>query len=389
MKILYAYLYCNFGGVSSVIRERMKADTERQIHVTCCFSLDAGGSAQMQSLGADVHLQKDYIGRVCKLVNEEHFDVVHLIDDVKKVAEIRACYSGPLVLEMHTSTPAFFDEITDDVVSMLDRVLVPSHWSYQEVIARLQSSALIERVEVLPNIAMPRGEATDVESDTARLKLDGVPYLLWIGKISHGKNWLDALRIFSDLRRQIPVRFIMCTGGTLNLESSALFVSELIALGIEDAVDWRHSVGRETMSNIYSAVAESGGALLCTSQAESFGLVVVEGLAHGVPVFSSNTHALPELIQPGINGQLFPVGGTSDACQKLLQYFEGDMTFDRSEIESTVPSKCRPQQHFDRFTEIFKSLCRKGGEGLTLLEQFEGYENRTLPTAQALAVANG
>lgn len=390
MKILYAYLYCNLGGVSSVIRERISADAAGEIEVSCCFSQDGGGGAQMRDMGATVHLHKDYIRRTCQLLAEEHFDAVYIVDEARHVPVVREHYSGPLVLEVHTSTPAYLDQITDEIVAKLDHVLVPSKWSRQQVVARLQTEALTDRILILPDIAMSREMVASQEDTTAALTLDGAPYLLWVGKLSGGKNWLDALRIFAELRRQVPIRFVMVTGGSVNRDNHAQFVSELIALGLDGVVDWRHSVERQTISGIYSAVARSGGALLCTSLAESFGLVVVESLAHGVPVFSSNTHALPELIRSGRNGHLFPVGGTSDASQALLRYLNGEIIFDRAEIESSVPPECRPKAHFERFRELLHACIAQRDAALGFLERLDdGYEDRKLPTAKPSGRADG
>ncbi|GAB5388789.1 MAG: hypothetical protein Alpg2KO_17570 [Alphaproteobacteria bacterium] len=384
MKILYSYLYCNLGGVSSVIRERLRADTTGQIEVTCCFSQDAGGSEQMSGLGAEVYLEKDYIAKTCQLVDENDYDSVHLIDEARRVPDIRKFYKGHLVLEVHTSTPAFLDQVTDEIVEQLDLILVPSNWSRQQLAGRLTDDGLANKIEVLPNIAMTADEDVPPETTTAALTLDGTPYVLWVGKVSGGKNWLDALRIIKDVRQQTPVRVAMITGGHIDRDQHAQLVSELIALGLDDVVDWRHSVSRASMSAIYQQVATSGGALLCTSLAESFGLVLIESLSHGIPVFSSNTHALPELVKPGVNGDLFPVGNTSEASRMLIEHFGGKSGFDRDAITASVPAQCAPQAHFDQFTSLLQTgiaAARRRTVPLHLVEILSHYPDRTLAEA--------
>ena len=376
MNILYVYPYCNLGGVSSVIRERVCADTENSFDVTCCFSQDSGGSEQLRCLGVDIQLSKDYLNKAIQLLRERSFDTVHVIDKAQFIPDLRRVYNGHLVLEMHSSTPVFLDQITDEIVKQVNLILVPSEWSRQQIASRLSESELVNRIHILPNICLP-AEVLSVHN-TAGLEDDGVPYLLWIGKVSGGKNWYDALRIFRDLQDQTPCRLLMITGGMINRDQHDKLVSEMIILGIDDKVDWRHSISRETISAVYEGVSRSKGALLCTSLAESFGLVIVESLAHGIPVFSSNTHALPELVQPGVNGNLFPVGNTSIAVAMLRDFLAGETSFDKDAILNSVPLACHP----DKNISVFKQLVETGvalAIGLELTKVYTNYAKRKLP----------
>jgi glycosyltransferase involved in cell wall biosynthesis len=61
--------------------------------------------------------------------------------------------------------------------------------------------------------------------------------------------------------------------------------------------------------------------LLFPSRYESFGLVPLEAFVHGVPVVASDSGAIPEVIEDGISGLLFPEGDVSafaGAISKLL-----------------------------------------------------------------------
>jgi len=61
--------------------------------------------------------------------------------------------------------------------------------------------------------------------------------------------------------------------------------------------------------------------LLLPSQSESFGLVALEAMACEVPVIATRVGGLPELVEDGATGLLFPVGDVgamSEGAIRLL-----------------------------------------------------------------------
>jgi len=52
---------------------------------------------------------------------------------------------------------------------------------------------------------------------------------------------------------------------------------------------------------------------------ETFGLVVVEAFAHGVPAIAPSLGIFPDLVQDGRTGLLFAPGEASDLRNKLLE----------------------------------------------------------------------
>jgi len=58
------------------------------------------------------------------------------------------------------------------------------------------------------------------------------------------------------------------------------------------------------------------------SELESFGLAALEGMACRVPSIATSVGGVPELIEDGVNGRLFPVGDVeamADAAVALLR----------------------------------------------------------------------
>ena len=365
MKLHYAYRFCNIGGVSSVIRERMAADQDSAFQVSCNFEIDGGGFAQLTGAGADVTINRRHLETTIDCLDKIKPDAVHLIDEPDNLPAIREVYSGTLVLEVHSSTPTYLSKVTATSAACADLILVPSKWSRHQLEMRIADSSLRSRIQVLPNIAL-KPEQADGKT-TGRLIEPDLPHILWIGKVSDGKNWRDALRIFASISAFHDCRLVMITGGMIESDKQADVVSEIMALGIEDRVDWRHNLRRQSISAIYSACAKSGGCLLVTSLAESFGLVVIEALAHGLPVVTSNSGALPELISDGKNGAIFPVGSVDKPIAILTDILNGRLKFNPDEVHESVPRDCLAERNLN-LLQAMLAECRTRELGPSLLE---------------------
>ena len=70
---------------------------------------------------------------------------------------------------------------------------------------------------------------------------------------------------------------------------------------------------------ISARVLACSNLLLLPSQQESFGLAALEAMACGVPVVASRVGGLPEVIEDGHSGFLFPVGNTDEAAEKAVK----------------------------------------------------------------------
>ena len=57
---------------------------------------------------------------------------------------------------------------------------------------------------------------------------------------------------------------------------------------------------------------------LLPSEQESFGLAALEAMACAVPVIGTTVGGLPEVIEDGVNGYLFPVGEVKDMAAKAV-----------------------------------------------------------------------
>jgi glycosyltransferase involved in cell wall biosynthesis len=61
---------------------------------------------------------------------------------------------------------------------------------------------------------------------------------------------------------------------------------------------------------------------LFPSETESFGLSALEALASGVPVIASRVGGIADVVQPGVTGEMLPLGDVQGMAAAALAYLE-------------------------------------------------------------------
>jgi N-acetyl-alpha-D-glucosaminyl L-malate synthase BshA len=112
------------------------------------------------------------------------------------------------------------------------------------------------------------------------------------------KRVTDVVKIFAIVARERPAQLVLVGDGP---DRSA---AEWLAhdLGIHSRVRF---VGKQERVSELLALADL---LLMPSELESFGLAALEAMACKVPSIATRVGGVPELIDDGVTGLLFPVG---------------------------------------------------------------------------------
>lgn len=119
----------------------------------------------------------------------------------------------------------------------------------------------------------------------------------------------DVVRTFAKTAESVQAKLLFCGDGP-EISDTYRLVDEL---GIEDKVIFLGK--REGVQEIYS-IAD---ALLLLSEKESFGLVLIEAMACGVPCIGTNIGGIPEVISDGENGFIVPLADNDYASLKLTK----------------------------------------------------------------------
>jgi len=142
-------------------------------------------------------------------------------------------------------------------------------------------------VTVLPLAVDPR--FAPVPPDPGRFGLDG-PYVVCLGAVQPRKNFGRLLEAWATLRARGTADGAVLAIAGRHKQDAPAFAAAADRLGIADTVRWL-GYGDDADVPVLLAGARC---LACPSLYEGFGLPVVEAMASGCPVVTSDTTSLPE-----------------------------------------------------------------------------------------------
>jgi N-acetyl-alpha-D-glucosaminyl L-malate synthase BshA len=116
------------------------------------------------------------------------------------------------------------------------------------------------------------------------------------------KRVVDVVKVFARVARELPAQLFLVGDGP---DRSA---AEWLAhdLQINDKV---HFMGKQERVNELLPLADL---MVMPSELESFGLAALEAMACKVPSIATRVGGVPELIDDGVTGLLYPVGNVDD-----------------------------------------------------------------------------
>ncbi len=152
-----------------------------------------------------------------------------------------------------------------------------------------------------------------------RLAAPDEAILMHLSNFRPVKRVVDTVKIFAQVAREIPGRLVLIGDGP---DRSA---AEWLAhdLGIHSRV---HFMGKQDRVNELLPLADM---LLMPSELESFGLAALEAMACKVPSIATRVGGVPELIDDGITGLLYPVGDIDAMAAGVLSLLK-----DRDRLEA-------------------------------------------------------
>lgn len=179
--------------------------------------------------------------------------------------------------------------------------------------------------------------------------ISGAKRILWIGHISPRKRLGLAFETLATLRE-------MGTNAVLRILTSSTLDSEteeaLERSGVQNFVSMARADSREEVA----AELRGASALLVTSEVETFGMTVLEALATGVPVVSTDCGGPRDILIDEGDGYVDPVGSPASlavALQEQLKSSSFEARRHRSQrVELRFGLNALGGRYFRKYTEL-------------------------------------
>lgn len=229
----------------------------------------------------------------------------------------------PVIGQFHTDVPEYALRLTGDPTAAnmarqvvgwfyraMDRTLVPSEWVAQLMRDMGVANERIRRV--------PRGidlelfyQAERDEHAFDEYGLNGEPKVLYVGRVSKEKGLMHLAAGFSALTREMP-------GARLVVIGDGPYTAELADMVPRDKVVFTGPVTGEKLARLYA----SSDVFAFPSETETFGNVVVEAQATGLPVVVADRGAARENIHEGVTGLVVDPRDPEAWCRTLKRLLE-------------------------------------------------------------------
>jgi N-acetyl-alpha-D-glucosaminyl L-malate synthase BshA len=158
------------------------------------------------------------------------------------------------------------------------------------------------------NVYQPYKDEARRATERARFAQPNEKLLIHLSNFRPVKRVTDVVKVFSQVVAQVPAQLLLVGDGP---DRSA---AEWLAhdLKIHAKI---HFLGKQERVNELLPLADL---MLMPSEMESFGLAALEAMACKVPSIATRVGGVPELIDDGETGLLFPVGVVNDMANGAL-----------------------------------------------------------------------
>ncbi|MED4072543.1 N-acetyl-alpha-D-glucosaminyl L-malate synthase BshA [Priestia endophytica] len=180
---------------------------------------------------------------------------------------------------------------------------------------------------------------------------EGEKVLIHVSNFRQVKRVTDVVRAFYHVQQRVDAKLLLVGDGP-EMTAVCYLVKDL------DIVDKVLFLGKQ--ENVDDLYAISDLKLLL-SEKESFGLVLLEAMANGVPCIGTNIGGIPEVIEDGKTGYICKVGNYEEAAEKALSLLQNDSLYEEMSASAlrSVWSKFSSKDIVAQYEELYEKALNR------------------------------
>lgn len=166
------------------------------------------------------------------------------------------------------------------------------------------------------------------------------------------KRVQDVVKAFARIAESIPAKLLLVGDGP-----EMTVICRLVnSLGISEKVLFLGK--QDNLEELYSI----SDLMLLLSEKESFGLVVLEAMACGIPCIGTNVGGIPEVISDGKNGFLCELGDIETIAEKGISLLTNEAMHRRFSVEAinSAYKNFRAELIVSQYEDIYYELLKNG-----------------------------
>ncbi len=267
---------------------------------------------------ARLALSPEIIQRVGDILKKEQFDVVHIHEPATPLLNW-AVLDASQALNVGTFHAFIEDPRVNDTLKPVRALIGQKLHGRILVSPSLEpayASPLFGNYRVIPNgIDFARFSGAGIRPIDGLQ--DGRPTILFVGRSEPRKGLPVLLRALLTIKKAVPGARLVVVGAIQSEEQTRL-QGEIQAHGLENDVVLAGRVSDEDLPRYYRSAN-----LFCAPSlgGESFGIVLLEAMASGLPIVASQIAGYQSVLHPGREGLLVPPGdpqALADAAATIL-----------------------------------------------------------------------
>jgi N-acetyl-alpha-D-glucosaminyl L-malate synthase BshA len=196
--------------------------------------------------------------------------------------------------------------ITKFGIEVSDGVTAVSEWLKAETTKNFDTQ---KEIDVIPNFVDPARFQKQRKAICQMFGDSTDRMICHVSNFRPVKRVMDVMEVFARVTREVPSRLLMIGDGPDRSRAEAF------------ARDRRLRDRVFFLGNVPNLEELVGGCdlFLLPSEAESFGMAALEAMASEVPVITTNSGGLPEVVIEGETGYLLPVGDIEGMAERAIE----------------------------------------------------------------------